>query len=94
MYLPLHQIITAFPELWDWGTLTFLEVLSESFQPEELCSMNFDFQKKFYKHLKKCALCLLQNSKSNTIWWGKPYNFNFPRFWAKNQSLLKFTIGL
>ena len=35
-----------------------------------------------------------QNSISNTIWWGKPYNFNLLRFWAKNQSLLKFTIGL
>ena len=25
--------------------------------------MNFDFQKKFYKHLNKCVKCLLQNSK-------------------------------
>ena len=51
--------------------------------------MNFDFQKKFYKHLKKCVKCLLQNSKSNTIWWGKPYNFNFPRFWAKKPKFVK-----
>ena len=55
--------LLAFPELWDWWTLRFIEVLPEPFQLEELCFMNFDFQQKFHKHLKKmCTLCLSQQT--------------------------------
>ena len=41
----------------------FMVVQPESFQPEELCSMNFGIQNKFYKHLKKmCAVFISTNT--------------------------------